>query len=91
MSLRQRRYSELNEAAQVKLKDLEPANRKKVKAIQTSTGGKPAYFHSGMMGEIATFRSARTRFDFDILKKLVSLKIRWFEARPRDKEFDVGL
>ena len=91
MSLRQRGYSELTEASEVKMKELEPENQKKVKAIQKVTKGKPTQFFSGIMGEIATFHNPGVvdRFGFDVLKKLVSLKIRWLEVSPR--EFHIGL
>jgi len=79
------------EAADVTFKELDAANKKKVRAIQKVTGGKPSYFQSGMSGEIAAFESGRTRFDLTILKKLVSLGVRWIEMHPRDKQFHVGL
>lgn len=91
MSLRQRGYNELTEASEVKMKELEPANQKKVKAIQKVTQGEPTQFFSGIMGEIATFKNPRPvdRFSLDMLKKFVSLKVRWLETARG--EFFVGL
>lgn len=91
MSLRQRQYGELAEAGDVKFKELEPENKKKVRAIQKATGAKPFHYQSGIGGDIAGFRSVGNRFNAEALKKFASSKVRWLEVYPQDKMFYVGL
>lgn len=93
MSLRQRGYDELTEASEVSLKDIEPANQKKVMTIQSVTKCMASQIFSGIIGDIAVFKvsAPMVRFSLDILKKLTALKIRWLETDSAHGTFSVGL
>ena len=78
------KLSQLNEASEVQLKDLQPTQQKQIKAFEQVLGGKVDSIYEGIHGFIAEIKASgghgNYRFEADDLKKLLSLKIRWVEA-----------
>ena len=78
------KLTQLNEASEVQLDDLQPTQQKQVKAFEQLLGGKADSIFDGIHGFIVDIKVSgghgAYRFDADDLKKLVALKIRWVEA-----------
>jgi hypothetical protein len=78
------KLTQLNEASEVQLADLQPTQQKQVKAFEQLLGGKVDSIFDGIHGFIVEIKvqggHGAYRFDADDLKKLLALKIRWVEA-----------
>jgi len=78
------KLTQLNEASEVQLDDLQPTQQKQIKAFEQLLGGKHDSIFDGIHGFIVDIKVSGGhgpyRFDADDLKKLVALKIRWVEA-----------
>ena len=78
------RLSQLNEASEVKITDLQPTQQKQVKAFEQLLGGKTDSIFEGIHGMIVEIKVSgghgAYRFEAGDLKKLLSLKVRWIEA-----------
>ena len=74
----------VNEAEEVQLADLQPAQQKQIKAFEQLLGGKVDSIFDGVHGFVVDIKVNTAhglyRFDADDLKKLVALKIRWIEV-----------
>ena len=78
------RLTQLNEASEVQLTDLQPTHQKQIKAFEQLLGGKVNSIFDGIHGFIVEIKVSGGhgpyRFDGDDLKKLLALKIRWVES-----------
>lgn len=78
------KLTQLNEASEVQLKDLQPTQQKQVKAFEQLLDGKIDSIFKGIHGFIVEIKVSGVpgayRFEADDLKKLLSLKVRWIEA-----------
>ena len=78
------KLTQLNEASEVQLTDLQPTQQKQVKAFEQLLGGKTDSIFKGIHGMIVEIKvtggHGAYRFEADDLKKLLSLKVRWVEA-----------
>ena len=78
------KLTQLNEASEVQLTDLQPTQQKQIKAFEQLLGGKVDSIFDGIHGFIVDIKvqggHGNYRFEADDLKKLLSLKIRWVEA-----------
>ena len=78
------KLTQLNEASEVQLKDLQPTQQKQVMAFEKIIGGKVDSIYEGIHGFIVEIKAVgghgNYRFEADDLKKLLSLKVRWVEA-----------
>jgi len=78
------KLTQLNEAEEMQFNQLDPQRKKQVMAFENVIGGKYETIFKGIHGYIVEIKAisgmGAYRFDVDILKKLVSLKVRWVEA-----------
>ena len=78
------KLTQLNEASEIQLTDLQPTQQKQIKAFEQLLGGKVDSIFDGIHGFIVEIKVSggygAYRFDADDLKKLIALKIRWVEA-----------
>jgi hypothetical protein len=78
------KLTQLNEASEVQLTDLQPTQLKQVKAFEQVLGGRVDSIFDGIHGYVVDIKINGAhgvyRFDGDDLKKLLALKIRWVEA-----------
>jgi len=78
------RLTQINEASEVQLTDLQPTQQKQIKAFEQLLGGKVNSIFDGIHGFIVEIKvqggHGAYRFEADDLKKLLALKIRWVEA-----------
>jgi len=78
------KLTQLNEASEVQLTDLQPTQQKQIKAFEQLLGGKVNSIFDGIHGFIVEIKVSGGhgpyRFEADDLKKLIALKIRWAEA-----------
>ena len=76
--------TKINEASEVEFDTLTPAQQKKVQALAKVLSGKPTTIFEGIHGMVVYIKVSNAygpyRFDADVLKKLLALKIRWVEA-----------
>ena len=75
----------INEASEVKFKELKPIQQKQVVAFQKVIGGDHSQIFAGIHGMVVDIPARGNfgtgyRFGADTLKKLLALKIRWVEA-----------
>lgn len=80
--------SNLNEASEVDFNTLQPNKQKQVLAIEKIIGGKHTQIFEGIHGTIVELKTntlyPNYRFDVDVMKKLISAKVRWVEADGSD-------
>jgi len=78
------KLTQLNEASEIQLTDLQPTQQKQIKAFEQVLGGKHIVIFDGIHGFVVNIKVSGVygnyRFDADDLKKLIALKIRWVEA-----------
>jgi hypothetical protein len=78
------RLTQLNEASEIQLTDLQPTQQKQIKAFEQVLGGKHIVIFDGIHGFIVEIKVSGGhgpyRFEADDLKKLLALKIRWVEV-----------
>ena len=78
------KLTQLNEASEVQLKDLQPTQQKQVMAFEKLIGGKVDSIFDGIHGFIVDIKVSgghgNYRFEANDLKKLLSLRVRWIEA-----------
>jgi hypothetical protein len=78
------RLTQLNEASEIQLTDLQPTQQKQIKAFEQLLGGRVDSIFDGIHGYVVDIKINGAhgvyRFDGDDLKKLLALKIRWVES-----------
>ena len=78
------KLTQLNEASEIQLTDLQPTQQKQIKAFEQLLGGKHIVIFDGIHGFVVNIKVSGVygnyRFDADDLKKLIALKIRWVES-----------
>lgn len=79
------KLTQLNEASEVKFKELKPIQQKQVVAFQKVIGADHSQIFAGIHGMVVDIPAhgnfgSGYRFGADTLKKLLALKIRWVEA-----------
>lgn len=79
------KLNNLNEASEIEMNELKPTEQKQVQAFAKIVGGKIVTIWSGIHGKIVDIEAdgnfgSGYRWDADVLKKLVALKVRWIEA-----------
>ena len=78
------KLTQLNEASEIQLTDLQPTQQKQIKAFEQVLGGKHIVIFDGIHGFVVNIKVSGVygnyRFEADDLKKLLTLKIRWIEA-----------
>ncbi len=75
----------LNEASEIKFKDLDPAKQKLVKLLEGFFDGKMQTIYDGIHGNIVEIKVGigGTRLTNGDLKELAAMKIRWIEYDSR--------
>ena len=75
----------LNEASEIKFKDLDPAKQKLVKLLEGFFDGKVQTIYDGIHGNIVEIKVGigGTRLTNGDLKELAAMKIRWIEYDSR--------
>jgi hypothetical protein len=78
------KLTQLNEAEEMQFNQLDPQRKKQVIAFEKVIGGKYDTIFKGIHGYVIDIKviggHGAYRFEADIMKKLIALKVRWVEA-----------